>query len=287
MIQLCSMESDIYSVRSGEHPSGGSVDFHTLRDFVIRRFEELRMRGYFHEKYGFIIEKLLQNPSQFEVALGNLRFDFFTELIAISRKGKFKVINQESVDSLDDIFDLIEYIYSVASKPVIDASPIHQSIKSYDKQAAEAEIRTDYNKLLPYYEEGWELGDDGKVRCRPPSGLETLISNPLPDDSDIADKSLVLNAIRKFHSRESSQHDRRSAIREVGDIFEKYRSQSQLHLTSKVENELFTLLNQFGIRHMDNKQHTGYPEDVYYPWIFYYLLAALNALGKLMARERS
>jgi hypothetical protein len=48
---------------------------------------------------------------------------------------------------------------------------------------------------------------------------------------------------------------------------------------------LFQVLNGFGIRHHNPQQQTDYDADIFYPWLFYYYLAAVRAGQKLLAKN--
>jgi len=276
------VENGIFSIREGEHPTSGSVDLDFLRKFAVRKFDELKMNGNFHERFGYPVDMLLQSTFQLEQALRNIKYDFFTNLSAVTRKEKFANINLETVETKDDVFDLFEYFYRVSSKPVIDSSPMHAKLEGYDEDGAKSEIRDLLNLVLPYFEDGWEIAQSGRICRLPPTGLEPLIENPLPENCDLSVRELTNNAIQKFHDRKATEQDRRSAIKELADVFEQLRKQARDVLTRKDENEISQLLNQFGIRHLNQEQRTDYPTNVFYPWIFYYLLASIHAITRLI-----
>ena len=64
------------------------------------------------------------------------------------------------------------------------------------------------------------------------------------------------------------------------------RPQIKKVLSSKDENDLFIIANSFGIRHHNDKQKTDYDRSIWYNWMFYYYLATIHAILKLIKNCR-
>ena len=279
------MENDTYSVRSGEHPTGGKVSLAFLRRFVSQLFEDYRMRGYFHNEFGFPAEALMQTPQQLAAQMSNLRFEFGTVLMAETRKDYLWPINDQREYTQHDILDLIEFFVRHTSKPIVDSSLLHPSIKGYNKLEAFIEIRSRVNSVLPYFETGWELANHGEIRRLPPSGLEGLVDETLPDTTNQDVVSYVNAAIGRFLFRDATEDDRRAALKELADALEKLKPEAEKLLTRKDEKDLFETLNRFGVRHANLGQQTDYDKEIFYEWLFYYYLAAIRALTRLIDRQ--
>jgi len=91
-------------------------------------------------------------------------------------------------------------------------------------------------------------------------------------------------AKKKFFHYKSDETDKRSAILEVGAVLENLKKTNKLELNNKDESELFHVLNGFNLRHNKPDQKSSYDKDVFYPWIFYNLLSAVDASLKLQRK---
>jgi len=52
------------------------------------------------------------------------------------------------------------------------------------------------------------------------------------------------------------------------------------------ENDLFNLANNFGIRHHKETQKTQYDKPIWLSWLFYYYLATIHAVVRLIEQRR-
>ena len=64
------------------------------------------------------------------------------------------------------------------------------------------------------------------------------------------------------------------------------RPQVKSVLTSKDESDLFNIANNFGIRHHNEAQRTDYDAGIWFSWMFYYYLATIHAVLRLLQRKR-
>ena len=74
-------------------------------------------------------------------------------------------------------------------------------------------------------------------------------------------------------------------MRDLADVLEFLRPQAKLVLASKDESDLFELANSFGIRHHNQRQKTGYDSAIWHSWMFYYYLATIHAVTRLIERS--
>jgi hypothetical protein len=51
--------------------------------------------------------------------------------------------------------------------------------------------------------------------------------------------------------------------------------------------DLFNIANNFGIRHYNEKQKTNYDQEVWLDWIFYYYLATINTIIRLIKKRET
>lgn len=79
--------------------------------------------------------------------------------------------------------------------------------------------------------------------------------------------------------------DRRDAVRDLADVLESLRSEAKTVLTKRDEADLFNLANNFGIRHFNAQQKMEYDQDIWLSWMFYYYLATIHAVTRLIERS--
>jgi hypothetical protein len=57
-------------------------------------------------------------------------------------------------------------------------------------------------------------------------------------------------------------------------------------ITNKDDGDLFNIANNFGIRHHRIDQKTGYDQQIWIEWMFYYFLATINSVVKLLDKMK-
>jgi len=67
---------------------------------------------------------------------------------------------------------------------------------------------------------------------------------------------------------------------------EENRKEIKQMFLSKDESDLFEILNRYNIRHSDLSQKKDYPNEIYFDWMFYNLLAAIDAFYKIRNNQQ-
>lgn len=116
------------------------------------------------------------------------------------------------------------------------------------------------------------------------AGLDALVAEDVSDAFDSRSRTRVLNAIDKFISKRASHSQRRDAVRDLGDVLERYRAEAKALLPHDDERDLFNILNNFGIRHDNETQKIEY-DPIWLSALFYHYLNMIHVLGSLMERE--
>jgi hypothetical protein len=189
----------------------------------------------------------------------------------------------------DDIFDLIELLFDQVSTGTegeyhsFNNCGMHYT--KFDRGAGQAAWRAAINEYLPDYGEGFELSDNGEVLRLGATEFQNLLAAPLPTSDPHNVENRIQVAVHKFRQRASGPGERRDAVRDLADVLEYLRPKLKQVINSKDEADLFNLLNNFGVRHHNQQQKTGYDEEIWLNWMFYFYLATIHAALRLMKRR--
>ncbi|WP_223700068.1 hypothetical protein [Sutcliffiella deserti] len=201
------------------------------------------------------------------------------DLFTIEKLGKKDLLpfdtDKDYLD--DDIFDLIELYYDYI-EPISETD----DFRSIDFRF---EYRRKVNRVITKYGEGFYLTEEGEVRKGVTDGLDILVNSEITIDEteadDVKNSNEVEEAKALFLHHKSSETDKRNALLILGRVLEENRKELKTEFMSKDESDLFLLLNKYNIRHSDLSQKKDYPTDVYFDWMFYNLLAAIDAFYKI------
>jgi len=278
-------EKPYYSIRTGKNPLSGSIDFPML----IKLFKTLYVRfddeGYFQEDLGFYCVDA-------GFVSGTLGHDIEGVLLLELRKNNLHPIRSEIDNySEDDLFDIIEFLYDHCSKPITRTyhnwSECGWHCETFDREPGRAEYREKVNRILKIYREGYELSSNGEILVLAENGLEGLLEAPLPSVDPENIEARIDAARQKFRRYRSSLDERRDAVRDLADVLEFLRPKLKGIITSKDEDDLFNIANNFGIRHHNEKQKVNYDKAIWYSWLFYYYLATIHAVLRLIAKAQT
>lgn len=275
-----------YSIRTGKHPHI-KYNLDLLRRLFIEVYRKFEWDGYFQEAFGFRCVDAYN-----DWVSGNLGRDIGAVVFLYLRKDSLWPIEENYIHySEEDLFDVIEFLYDYVSKPVdgfyhgYNNCGWHYS--SFDQNAGKKEFREAINSILKDYKSGYELSTEGEILSLPQEGLEALFESELPHyDPENVEKRLE-TAIRKFRRYHATLDEKKDAIRDLADVLEYLRPRLKDVLSSKDENDLFNLANNFGIRHHNANQKTDYDKEIWYPWMFYYYLATIRACVSLLRKAEN
>jgi hypothetical protein len=271
------MPHKFYSQRNGleRHPEGLPHD--RIVDLFAQIFAQFEADGYFQEAFGidctdgFLLGKVA-NP-QMDI------------LLSIRKDQLWPIAKYAKLYNEADLFDMIEYAYQHVSKPTEghyhDWNGCGTHHTKFDQPAGREEFLEKINNLLEHNVEPFELTKDGVILRRPEEGFEQIFEAALPtSDKRIEDR--VTDAIAQFRNRGATISDRRKAVRELADVLELLRPQVKSFLTNKDDADLFNIANNFGIRHLNDKQQTGYDAALWLSWMFYFYLATIHVVLRKM-----
>ena len=272
-----------YSGRTGKNPYASRYDLPVLRKLFNDLYNEFLNKGYFQENFGYYCTDS-GNVS------GKLGADIEAQMFrAIKKFNLWPIQEKYETYSEDDLFDVIEFLYDYVSKAVdgnfhsFNNCGYHYN--TFDRESGQKEFRQVVNQILSDYKEGYELSEDGEVLELPEKGLENLFSANLPTHDPDNVEQRIQSAILKFRRYRSSLDERRDAIRDLADVLEFVRSPIKAVISSKDEDDLFNIANNFGIRHHNARQKQDYDKAIWYSWMFYYYLATIHACLRLIKRS--
>lgn len=271
-----------FSVRMGKHPTGGRLDLKGLKRLFLSAYRQFESGGYFQETLGF---ECVDAGEVAGTAGADIEAFFFRKL---RKQGLWPVDATIEAYSEDDLFDVIELMHDCVSKGVNgnyhswDDCGWHYD--TFDRQAGQNDYRVALNEILAEYGPGYKLTAEGEIVAVPPVGLGDLDDAAEPPGDPDAVRARVTAARDKFRRRGSTMDDRRDAVRDLADVLEYLRPKATKVLSSKDEADLFNLANNFGIRHHNPAQKTDYDAAIWLSWAFYYYLATIHAVTRLIER---
>lgn len=272
-----------FSVRTGRNPGLVKIELELLRKLFFASFKGFDIKEYFQEAFGKECVDAGYIP-------GFVGADIEVYFLKKLRKQNIWPIYSKHMNySEDDIFDVIEILYDLISKPI--EGDYHSwndcgwHYHTFDKEAGRMEFRKEINEFLADYQDGWELSENGEILTKGDEGLDNILKADLPiiDQDNVNDK--VRKAILKFRRHKSTIDDRKEAVRELADVLEFLRPQIKQELLSKDESDLFNIANNFAIRHHNQSQKKEYDKAVWLSWIFYVYLSTIHLLVRLVNKN--
>ena len=270
-----------YSIRTGRNPKS-KLDLPSFRRSFLSIYRQFENEGCFEESFGYYCEREVGGRCP-----GELGVDLEEQFLRVLHKTDLCPIEERcQMYTEEDLFDVIEVLYDHVSRPVESWYCPSCGVTHYlafDRLKGQNEYRSEMNDQLRDYREGYELSENGEIRSLPPPGMAQLFEAQAPTDEE--NRQRVEAAIQKFRGRNSSMDDRRHAVRNLADVLEFLRPKVKSILTKKDEGDLFELANRFGIRHHNERQQTQYDPAIWLSWMFYYYLASIHALTRLLEKQ--
>ncbi len=193
---------------------------------------------------------------------------------------------------LGHVFDLLEVCHDLAARPrrrVLHDFYDEWDYSDFDRVAGQQVYRWRVNAVLDRSDLDLRLSGSG-----PDIGL--LVHTPGDTRAELAEHVLadappehfdrVAHAIIRFRARDATREDKRDAVKALGDVLERRRDEVKQLLGSKDEGTLFTILNQYDIRHHRADQKSDYDED-FLDWIFWTFLASIAFMDRRLNRPNA
>ncbi|REH35873.1 hypothetical protein DFR26_2206 [Paraperlucidibaca baekdonensis] len=276
------MSHTYFSQRTGSNPNLEGLPLADVVELFQRVFDQLQQDGFFDEAFGFYcVDEGHISGSVRDVAL--------QMLLKIRKKHLWPISEHASSYTEDDLFDVLEFLYQHVSKPmdgeVHSYSGCGMHWETFSKREGQQFFRERMNDLLSHYNGRFVLSESGEVLRAPEAGFEKMFEADIPsDDSSIRDR--IDSAVLRYRRHGSTIDDRRQAVRDLADVLEYLRPQVKKLLTNQDEKDLFNLANNFGIRHHNEKQKTGYDAALWLSWMFYLYLATIHVVLRKIGHDQ-
>jgi hypothetical protein len=277
------MTRQYYSQRKGTNPNLKGLPLADVLALFTRLFVQLYKDGYFSEAFGFICVDVGQIQ-------GKVTDPELEMLLNIRKKGLWPVTEKAASYSEDDFFDVIEFLHQHVSKPINGNVHSYNDCgmhwETFDGPPGRAEFRLKVNGVLALYEGRFEISVDGEILQKPEVGFEQIFDADLPTNEHNV-VSRVNAATLRYRRHGSSLEDRRQAVRNLVDVLEYLRPKVKKLLTNADEQDLFNIANNFGIRHHNEKQKTGYDTSIWLSWMFYIYLSTIHVVLRKIEQDSS
>lgn len=275
------MARQYYSLRKGTNPNLRGLPLSDVIELFVRVFNQLGQSGYFDEAFGFVC------VDAGEVG-GKVRDPELEMLLTIRKKALWPVSEKAPFYSEDDFFDVLEFLYQYVSKPIEGTMHSYADCgmhwETFNQALGREEFRTKINAVLAHYEKRFEISANGDILHTPEAGFEPIFDADLPtNDNNVITRVNAANLQYRRHG--SSLDDRRQAVRDLADVLEYLRPKVKALLTSADEKDLFNIANNFGLRHHNDKQKTGYDTNIWLSWMFYFYLATIHVVLRKIGHD--
>lgn len=157
--------------------------------------------------------------------------------------------------------------------------------ETFNRTGGQDVFRQKVNVVLGRYEHRFELSAAGEVLKSADHGFEEIFKAEVPT-KDQKVQGRLNAAILKFRRHGASLDDRRQSVRDLVDVLEYLRPKMTGAITDKDESDLFNIANNFGIRHHNDKQKTGYDVALWLSWMFYFYLSTIHVVVRKLDKQK-
>lgn len=277
------MSRRYYSIRTGKNPHGSNISLVMFRSFFHSVYRGFYESGHFQEHFGYYCVDADYVPGKLGSEPGAVM------MLKLRKQHLWPFPDKFADFSEEDLFDVIEFLHDHCSKPLTGQHHTYADCgwhyHTFSKHEGQDEFRTAVTELLNSYGVGYELSPEGEILEMAAHGTEPLLTADLPiNDSNISGR--LASAISKFRRYRSTLDERRDAVRDLADVLEYLRPQIKITLDRQDEADLFNIANNFGIRHHRQDQKNNYDQSIWLSWTFYFYLATVHAVVRMIDRGR-
>lgn len=252
---------------------------------VVREFialmGEIENAGYFEKRFGkdCVDDPYGDGPSQLierELGVDDL----------------WPLPQQHLVDDIDLFLDVVEMLHDVVARPQT------RSLHSYagcgwhhghfEIEPARIVYRWRVNKILHRSDLGLRLAEEGNDAGRlvaVTDDARTELVQTLVGRADGEPADQVRHAVELFRARGADRNQKRSAVAALALVLEERRHNVLADALARSDRgALFTIANEFHVRHQDAKQKRDY-DDFYLDWIFWVYLSTVELTNRVIDEQ--
>ncbi|TGK87184.1 hypothetical protein EHQ31_00795 [Leptospira montravelensis] len=281
------MSKEYFSIRNNRNRNQ-KLNLRNLCELINEVISEFSKNFYFAESLGFYDSYSL--PGRwYNGKLGNDEDIARKLFLKVRKRNLWPIYNHYEYYSEEDLFDIIEFLWDIVRKPVYTQERIEQLygfdiFESFDIELGRKEFSDQINAQLIDYNKDYILEKDGMIYKKSEFGVQEIFdAEPPTNDEKILIK--LSDSIKKFRNRHSNEKDRKDSVRELADILEYIRPNINDLISEQDESDLFNIINNFSIRHMNQRQKENIDESIWNNWQFYIFLSTIYAYLKLKKKS--
>lgn len=280
------MYMKFYKERNGLLQNLTHISGNDLKRYWLGIYKYFQQKGYFQ-----LAETGIKHGNNFV----ELRFAPDPEQYFLLHLGKdqmWPVEDHISRYSEEDIFTAIEIYYANIAKCEWVENDEGDCGWSIDNEKPKQEFAIYVNNILKLYKEGYYLEPaHGFVMPLPNEALRHQLIENYPDiPSDIYDQ--MRSATKDFYHFDATLERKRKAIASMADILELLRNELKEILNEEFQVNknnhdklIFEIVNNYHIRHDNDKQFKEYSKEIWYDWMMQYYTSTIIAYYRLKAER--
>ena len=156
-------------MRTGKNPTLVRIDLPLLKKLFVNIYQDFQRRFYFQEAFGYDCVDAGFVPG---ITGNDIEAFLFRKL---RKTDLFPIETHIERYSEDDLFDVIELLYDLVSKPTKGNfhswSNCGWHYSEFDKNVGQSEFLSQINPQLNDYQEGYELSQKGEILLKGGPGL--------------------------------------------------------------------------------------------------------------------
>lgn len=163
----------------------------------------------------------------------------------------------------------------------------------FEKREHQEEFTTLINNLLKRYKNGYYLDEKlGFIMEQSNEAVNALLQTDVPKTINEGVMEQLQTSVKMFYRFNSNEESKKKAINILADILEPLRENLKELLNNEYEVNknshdklIFEVVNQFNIRHNNQKQITGYSREIWYDWMMQYYTSVIITYYRLIENK--
>lgn len=182
----------------------------------------------------------------------------------------------------NELFTVIEILYN-------HIGDYDFSKSDFVKREFQIEYIELLNNLLKRYKDGYYLDEKyGIIMEQPNHAVQRILDTELPETLHDNVLEQLRTSVKMYYRFDSNMELKKKAINILADILEPLRNELKDILNdvfninkNNHDKLLFEIVNNFNIRHNDQKQYTEYNKSIWYDWMMQYYLTIIFTYYRL------